>query len=203
MNVRKGALRSDLARADAHGVKPADYEDIPELDDDFFERAAACHAGVPVKVSRFRPPNAEKARTRLRTELEAYLTLKQSEVGRSPSPWALDHVQYLSRGGVRRMELSFLDPESPSLAIPINKIRELAAATVKDLHELHLSPARDTVISDTLDVHISVEGLIRNTQDPRSFNRLVLTRWATRGGRATGETKRPLSAENGKKRGQG
>jgi hypothetical protein len=35
MDARKGALHSDLARADARGVKAADYEEIPELGDGF------------------------------------------------------------------------------------------------------------------------------------------------------------------------
>jgi len=32
-------LGSDLARVDAHVISPEEYDEIPELDDDFFEHA--------------------------------------------------------------------------------------------------------------------------------------------------------------------
>ena len=101
----------------------------------------------------------ETRRKHTKLSAKAYRALVRSEL--VPSRWALDHVQYLATGGTRRLELSFSDPEAPPLVVPVNNIPELAAATVKDLRELHLSPARDTIISDTMDVHISVEGLIR------------------------------------------
>ena len=88
------------------------------------------------------------------------------------------------------MELSFPDPDAPSLVIPVIHIPELAAATLKDLCELCPGPAGDTIVSDTLDVHISVEGLIRDMQRSPTFNRLVSPLGATRGGRGTNETSR-------------
>lgn len=92
----------------------------------------------------------------------AHQALVQSEKELVASPWALDRIRYLSSGGTQRSELSFPDPDAPSLVVPVNDIEELASATAKDLRELHLSPAGDTIISDTLDVHISVKGLIRD-----------------------------------------
>lgn len=144
------------------------------------------------------------ATQRKRTTLgaKAYQALVRSEDELVASPWALDRIQYLSSGGTRRLELSFPDPDAPALVVLVNNIEELAAATVKDLRELHLSPARDTIISDTLDVHISVEGLIRDMQNSATFNRLVSTLWAAKGGRGTSEKKRRSSAENGKKGGR-
>ena len=133
---------------------------------------------------------------------EAYEVLVQSKAELVPSPWALDHIQYLSSGGTRRLELSFPDRNAPSLVVPVNNIEELAKANVQDLRELHLSPARDTIISDTLDVHISVEGLIRDMQKSAIFNQLLSTLWAAKGGRKTSERKRLSSAENGKKGGR-
>jgi hypothetical protein len=118
------------------------------------------------------------------TELDAktYQKLVRSESKLTPSPWALDHVRYVSTGGVRRIELSF--PESNSilsLMVPVKNIRELESATVKDLRELRLSPARDTIISDALDAHISVEGLVRDIhQSNTAFNRIVATLWEAR-----------------------
>lgn len=144
----------------------------------------------------------ETRRKHTKLSAKAYQALVRSEAELIPSPWALDHVQYLSNGGTRRLELSFPDSKAPSLVVAINNIQELAAATVKDLRELYLSPARDTIISDTLDVHISVEGLIRDMQRSTTFDRLVSTLWATKGGRGRSERKRRSSAENGKKGGR-
>ena len=132
----------------------------------------------------------------------AYQALVRSAAETAPSPWALDGVQYLCTGGTRRLELSFPDPQAPSLVVPVRNIQELASATVKDLRALHLSPARDTIICDTLDVHISVEGLIRDMHKSATFSRLVSTLWAAQGGRGTSERKRQSSAENGKKGGR-
>jgi hypothetical protein len=56
MNARKSVLHSDLAKIDARGVEAADYEEIPELSDDFFEQADQHRAGVLVKPGRGRPP---------------------------------------------------------------------------------------------------------------------------------------------------
>jgi len=57
----------------------------------------------------------------------------------------------------------------------VSAIEELAAASVKDLLALQLSPARDTIISDSLDVHLRVEGLVRDiVTDCNSWTRLRL-----------------------------
>ncbi len=144
----------------------------------------------------------ETRRKHSKLSAKSYQALVRSEAELTPSLWALHHVQYLSSGGTRRLELSFSDPDAPSLVIPVNNIQELASATVKDLRELHLSPARDTIVSDALDVHISVEGLIRDMQRSTIFNRLVSTLWAAQGGRSTSDRKRLSSAENGKKGGR-
>ncbi|MBF0283027.1 MAG: BrnA antitoxin family protein [Magnetococcales bacterium] len=39
MNVSNRALGSDLAKIDAHVITPEEYEEIPELTDEFFEEA--------------------------------------------------------------------------------------------------------------------------------------------------------------------
>ena len=144
----------------------------------------------------------ETRRKHTKLSVKSYQALVRSEKEAMPSPWALDRIQYLSSGGIRRLELSFPDPDAPSLVVPVSNIRELVSAGVKDLRELHLSPARDTIISDSLDVHISVEGLIRDLRKSAVFSRLVSTLWAAQGGRSTSEKKRLSSAENGKKGGR-
>lgn len=50
----KKHFKSDLTKVDARGVKQADYEEIPELDEEFFERADEHRAGVLVKRNRGR-----------------------------------------------------------------------------------------------------------------------------------------------------
>ena len=57
MTARKGALRSDLARADARGVTTDDLAEIPEVTDEEFARAEPHIGGVPMK--RGRPRSAE------------------------------------------------------------------------------------------------------------------------------------------------
>lgn len=97
MNARKGALRSDLSRVDARGVKPADYEDIPELGDDFFEQADEHCAGVLVKRGRGRPPGAKKAQMNLRIDLDVIQAYKaqgdgwQTRMNQALREWAQSH----------------------------------------------------------------------------------------------------------------
>ncbi len=49
MNKRASprTLGSDLARVDAHVVKPAEYKDLPELTDDMLSRAVVKKGGRP------------------------------------------------------------------------------------------------------------------------------------------------------------
>ncbi|MDR0672240.1 MAG: BrnA antitoxin family protein [Zoogloeaceae bacterium] len=42
------ALRSDLARADAHAIAPEEYEELPELTDEMLSRAALKKGGRPL-----------------------------------------------------------------------------------------------------------------------------------------------------------
>ena len=130
----------------------------------------------------------------------AYNALVTSSGKQEPSPWALDAVRYSSVGGKRLLELSF--PEF-SLGVPLLAIHELSKATVKDLQQLRLSPAGDTIIAKSLDAHISVEGLLKDLSNvsPR-FSQLVSTLFATRGGKISSEKKRMTSAANGRKGGR-
>ncbi len=51
MNANKPAsrrsLKSDLARVDAHKVKPSEYEELPELTNDMLARAKVNKGGRP------------------------------------------------------------------------------------------------------------------------------------------------------------
>ncbi len=52
MNVNRPAsrrsLKSDLARVDAHAVKPEEYEELPELTEEMLARAKVNKGGRPV-----------------------------------------------------------------------------------------------------------------------------------------------------------
>ncbi|WP_341989199.1 BrnA antitoxin family protein [Azorhizobium sp. AG788] len=55
MTAKPRSIGSDLTRVDAHTIGPAEYDDIPELDDAFFATALEEIAGQPVR--RGRPPS--------------------------------------------------------------------------------------------------------------------------------------------------
>ena len=67
MTERKRALGTDLCKLDAHVITPEEYEDIPELTDEWFERATLHIGGVPVRRGR---PKAEKRKTLLSVRLD-------------------------------------------------------------------------------------------------------------------------------------
>jgi uncharacterized protein (DUF4415 family) len=46
------SLGSDLERVDAHVVTPAEYEEAPELNDEFFERAELHEGGRQLRQAR-------------------------------------------------------------------------------------------------------------------------------------------------------
>jgi uncharacterized protein (DUF4415 family) len=52
MNAKKPAsrrsLKSDLARVDAHKVRPSEYEELPELTEEMLARAKVNKGGRPV-----------------------------------------------------------------------------------------------------------------------------------------------------------
>jgi uncharacterized protein (DUF4415 family) len=54
MNERKRAMGSDLAKVDAHKITPDEYAAIPELEDNWFARAAPSIGGRPVSDDAWR-----------------------------------------------------------------------------------------------------------------------------------------------------
>lgn len=97
MTARKSALRSDLAKVDAHRIKQADYDEVPELEDDFFESADEHRAGTLVKRGRGRPPGAKKAQMNLRIDLDVIQAYKaqgegwQTRMNDALRDWAQSH----------------------------------------------------------------------------------------------------------------
>ena len=56
MTGNKNVLGSDLAKVDAHVVQPHEFDEIPELTDEMFDRADMVVGGK--RLSRGRPPKA-------------------------------------------------------------------------------------------------------------------------------------------------
>ena len=52
MSGKERSIASDLDKVDAHVITPEEYEEIPELDDDFFERADYYEGGKLVRRGR-------------------------------------------------------------------------------------------------------------------------------------------------------
>ncbi|SRR6266568_788295 len=52
MAERKRALGSDLKKVDAHRIAPEEYEDIPELTDEWFDKAEFSIGGKVVRPAR-------------------------------------------------------------------------------------------------------------------------------------------------------
>lgn len=63
MNGSKRATGSDFQKIDAHEATAADLEEIPELDDAWFNRAELNIAGKPAKRGRPRSANAKQLLT--------------------------------------------------------------------------------------------------------------------------------------------
>jgi uncharacterized protein (DUF4415 family) len=50
-SVSRRALKSNLARVDAHVVKPEEYQDLPELTEEMLTRAKVNKGGRPVSAN--------------------------------------------------------------------------------------------------------------------------------------------------------
>jgi uncharacterized protein (DUF4415 family) len=61
MTENKRDIASDLSKVDAHTITPEEYEEIPELDDDFFERADFYEGGKLVRRGRPRSEHPKVA----------------------------------------------------------------------------------------------------------------------------------------------
>ena len=120
-----------------------------------------------------------------------------------PSPWVLAGVSFAKENGriPARVVLAFLSGDS--LGIPLAMIPELRAATPRQLAKLELSPAGDTIISDAVDAHISVEGLLADYAKRQSaFAERTSKLWAVVLGSRTSESKRAAAVANGRKGGR-
>lgn len=56
MTESKRAIHTDLAKLDAHEVQPEEYDDIPELNDEFFDNAEIRRGDKLIRRGPGRPP---------------------------------------------------------------------------------------------------------------------------------------------------
>lgn len=68
MTGSKRSIGSDLEKVDAHRITPSEYDEIPELDDDFFERADLYDGDRLVRRGR---PKAERPKVAINIRLSA------------------------------------------------------------------------------------------------------------------------------------
>lgn len=52
MTVKKRSIGSDLRKLDAHKITQEEYDEIPEIDDDFFDRAEIAIGGKIIRPAR-------------------------------------------------------------------------------------------------------------------------------------------------------
>src|SRR5688572_4515396 len=80
MTGSKRDIASDLSKVDTHTIAPGEYQEIPELDDDFFERAGYHEGGKLVRRGR---PKSEhpKIATSIRLSEDVLSRFKASGPG--------------------------------------------------------------------------------------------------------------------------
>lgn len=81
MTGKKSNLQSDLAKVDAHIITHAEYAEIPELSENFFDRADENVNGVLVKRGRGRPSGAKKTQMNLRIDNDLIAAYKSQGEG--------------------------------------------------------------------------------------------------------------------------
>lgn len=75
-------MGSDLEKVDAHEITPEEYAEIPELDDDVFERADLYDGGILVRRGRGRPAlDQPKRQVTLRLDADVLDALRTSGPG--------------------------------------------------------------------------------------------------------------------------
>lgn len=62
MTGKKRVIHSDLARLDAHTIQPEEYEDIPELSDEWFDKAEFAIGDTVIRPAKRGRPKSEAAK---------------------------------------------------------------------------------------------------------------------------------------------
>jgi hypothetical protein len=86
--------------------------------------------------------------------------------------------------------------------IPRGWIGALQDVPIEDLDKLEIWPGGSAIELEELDIHISVDGLMTAILPAMLPTRTVAAIFASRGGRATSESKRSSAQENGRRGGR-
>lgn len=82
MTGNRPVIHTDLAKLDTHEVQPEEYEDIPELTDEFFEQADFYIGDKLIRRGRGRPPvDAPKKLVSLRLDQDVIETFRAGGPG--------------------------------------------------------------------------------------------------------------------------
>src|SRR5579872_2772088 len=82
MSENKRVIHTDLAKLDAHEIQPEEYEDIPELTDEWFDRADLHYGDGLIRRGRGRPPlETPKKLVSLRLDQDVIATFRASGPG--------------------------------------------------------------------------------------------------------------------------
>ena len=82
MSENKRVIHTDLAKLDAHEIQPEEYEDIPELTDEWFDRADLHYGDRLIRRGRGRPPlETPKKLVSLRLDQDVIATFRASGPG--------------------------------------------------------------------------------------------------------------------------
>ncbi len=134
-----------------------------------------------------------KAKAIIPTAAELEQARRRAEESDRVEPRA-EHVEYDARK--KRLMISLR--RGALVAIPVDRIKWLHGATPRQLRKVYADRFGDAVISDELDMHISLKGLLRDL--------VGLTGAAAMMGSAGGKSKSPAKASaaraNGKRGGR-
>src|SRR5215472_5894533 len=83
MTGKKRVIHSDLARLDAHVIQPEEYEDIPELTDEWFDKAEFAIGDTVLRPARGRGrPKSEAAKKLVSLRLDPDIIERFRALGR-------------------------------------------------------------------------------------------------------------------------
>jgi uncharacterized protein (DUF4415 family) len=85
MAENKRVIHTDLAKLDTHEIQPEEYDDIPELTDEFFEKADFYIGDKLIRRGRGRPPlDAPKKLVSLRLDQDMVERFRAGGAGWQP-----------------------------------------------------------------------------------------------------------------------
>ena len=96
MNVKSINIGSDLSKVDAHIIQPEEYDELPELDDAFFERAALYDGAKLIRAGR--PVGSAKEQIAIRFDKDILTAFRatgrgwQTRMNDALKEWLKEHA---------------------------------------------------------------------------------------------------------------